>query len=361
VHPAAWWVWAIGIAAGAARTTNPLVLALMVAVMCLVVALRRSDDPWARGFRLYLALGAVVIVVRTGFRVVFAGGGPTVLMTLPKLDLGGGLAGVSLGGPVSAEALASGLYGGMQLAAMIVCVGAAGALANPKRLLVALPGALEELGAVLVVAVSVFPQLAESVARVHRAKALRAGAQTRRRVIKTVLMPVLVDAMDRCVNLAAAMDSRGYGRRGAVSAAGQRATSAVVVGAVVMLGVGAYALLDTSGTPAGLGAGLLAAGLVAAGTGLHLAGRRAVRSRYRPERWGWVEWVTSASGAAVACGFAGLAAAGPAVLHPVPAPGIWPVLTIPAVLAIAAAALPLVVTRPPAAPIPLPAPVEVAL
>ena len=50
LHPLAWWVWALGLAAAASRTTNPLLLGLVVGAVCLVVVLRRTDAPWALGF-----------------------------------------------------------------------------------------------------------------------------------------------------------------------------------------------------------------------------------------------------------------------------------------------------------------------
>ena len=56
------------------------------------------------------------------------------------------------------------------------CVGAANALANPKRLLRAFPAALYEVGIAVVVAVTVAPQLVESVQRVRRARRLRGDA-----------------------------------------------------------------------------------------------------------------------------------------------------------------------------------------
>jgi energy-coupling factor transport system permease protein len=347
LHPAAWWAWAIGLAVAATRTTNPLILGLLVVTICLVVALRRTETPWGRAFRMYLILGAVIVIVRTGFRVVFAGGGPTILFTLPRLDPLGALGGVALGGPVSAEALASGFYGGLQLATVIACVGAANALANPKRLLVSLPGALEELGAILVVAVSVFPQLAESVVRVNRARALRSEPPGRRHVLRTVLMPVLVDALDRSIELAAAMDARGYGRRAATTPSQRRTTSVILVAAVLTLSISAYALLDTGGTPAWLGAILFTGGAGIAAVGLRLAGRRALRSRHRPDRWGWPEWSALASGAVVAACLTWWARTDPALIHPVPAPGVWPTLTPPVVLAVLAAALPGVLTPSP--------------
>ncbi|HEX4729191.1 MAG TPA: hypothetical protein VH298_15405, partial [Jatrophihabitans sp.] len=54
LHPAAWWLWAAGLAVAASRTSNPLILLLVLAVLGLVVTLRRTEAPWARGFRYYL-------------------------------------------------------------------------------------------------------------------------------------------------------------------------------------------------------------------------------------------------------------------------------------------------------------------
>ena len=57
LHPVAWWVWALGLAAAATRTTNPWLLILIVLVASVTVLSRRTDAPWALSFRLYLALG----------------------------------------------------------------------------------------------------------------------------------------------------------------------------------------------------------------------------------------------------------------------------------------------------------------
>ena len=58
LHPVAWWVWALGLAAAASLTTNPLILLTLVGVATLVVMARRSDQPWARSFRLYVIVGS---------------------------------------------------------------------------------------------------------------------------------------------------------------------------------------------------------------------------------------------------------------------------------------------------------------
>ncbi len=46
LHPLAWWAWALGLMVAAARTTDPLLLGLILAVLGVVVAARRPDAPW---------------------------------------------------------------------------------------------------------------------------------------------------------------------------------------------------------------------------------------------------------------------------------------------------------------------------
>ena len=80
VHPLAWWLWAIGMATAASRTTNPLILILVIAVVGFVVVACRAARSWAQGFRAYLILGLVVVAIRTVFHIIFGGGlGQTVL------------------------------------------------------------------------------------------------------------------------------------------------------------------------------------------------------------------------------------------------------------------------------------------
>ncbi len=297
LHPVAWWVWAIGLAAAASGTTNPLSLLLLVGVAALVVSARRSDQPWAASFRLYLWLGLAIVVIRVLFRILLGGGyaGGPVLLDLPEIPLPDAAAGIALLGPLTSEALLAGLYDGMRLAAIVVCVGAANSLANPKRLLRSVPPALYEIGTALVVAVTVLPQLADSVRRVRAAQGLRAGAHGRVGVLRRSLVPVLEDALDRSLAMAAGMDARGYGRSPDQRRGARLLTGTLMVAGLVGVCVGVYALLDTT-APRVLALPMLALGVLLAVAGLSTAGRRVERSRYRPDRWRWPDVLVAASG-----------------------------------------------------------------
>jgi energy-coupling factor transport system permease protein len=347
LHPIAWWVWAIGLAAGASLSTNPVWMVMLVGAATVVVLARRSDQPWARSFRLYCLLALVIVVLRVVFRIVLGGGvGDTVWLRLPEVPLPDWVMGIRLLGDVTRESLLAGLYDGLRLAAIVVCIGAANSLANPKRLLKSLPPALYEIGTALVIAVTMVPQLADSVRRVRRAQALRGGASGRVGRLRRILVPVLEDAFDRSLLLAAGMDTRGYGRSGDATPGQRRLTGALMLIGLCGICLGTYLALDQSGAlPASWGRPLLLAGLVVAIGGIVAAGRRVHRSRYRPDPWRWPELTVVASGLAVAVAAQRVTQESPAIAYP--SLTAVPTLDVLALAAVVVAVLPAVLAPPP--------------
>ena len=337
LHPVAWWGWAIGLAVAASFTTNPWVLLLIVATAALVVAARRGDQPWSRSFRLYALLAVVIVVVRVLFRVLFGGGDlGAVLVDLPEVSLPGWALGVHLLGPVTQESLLFALYDGLRLGTIVICVGAANSLANPKRLLRSMPAALYEIGTALVVAVTVLPQLADSVRRVRAAQRLRGGETRRVGRLRRLLVPVLEDALERSLALAAGMDARGYGRTSGLTAGRRRLTGALMLTGLCGLCVGTYAVLDHT-APRVLALPMVALGVVAALLGLAGAGSRVERTRYRPDPWRLPEWLVLAGGVAAAT--LAVVASHDQVFAAYPPLDTWPTLTTTHLAAIVLALL----------------------
>ncbi|GAB2583108.1 energy-coupling factor transporter transmembrane component T [Kribbella endophytica] len=344
LHPGAWWLWALGLAVAASRTRNPVLLILILAVAGFVVAARRSDAPWANSYLAFLKLGLVVIGVRVVLQALLStrSQGNTLLFTLPQVPLPDWASGVKLGGEVTAEALVTALYDGGQLAVMLCCIGAANALASPRRLLKSLPGALYEMGVACVVALTFAPQLVTDARRIRGARRLRGRT---RGSFRTTAMPVLEGALDRSVELAAAMDSRGYGRTAHVPRRQRQITGASVLLGLLGIMLGVYSLLtDAMSVPAAGGA--LAFGVLLATGAMAVGRQRVTRTRYRPDPWALPEWLVIGSGAlaaaaliiAAARGVEGLVLPGPLVVPPVP---LLPVLGILIGLAPAVAAPPL--------------------
>ncbi|MCK1796121.1 energy-coupling factor transporter transmembrane protein EcfT [Streptomyces sp. XM4193] len=348
LHAGAWWLWALGLATAASRTTNPLLLALLVAVSGYVVAARRTDAPWARAYGTFVKLALLVLAIRLVFAVLLGSPipGTHTLFVLPEVPLPDWAQGVRLGGRVTAEGLLFAFQDGMRLATLLICVGAANALANPARLLKSLPGALYEVGVAVVVAMTFAPHLVADVQRLRAARRLRGRSDRGVRAILQVALPVLEGALERSVALAAAMDARGYGRSARVPRSVRLFTNVLTLGGLLGVCAGTYGLLAAEGAVFGLP--LLLLGLAAALAGLRLGGRRAVRTRYRPDRWGPRAWLVAASGGAVAAAMLWGAASDPQLLNPPAVPLAAPELPLwPAALTLLGLLPAVVAPRPP--------------
>jgi energy-coupling factor transport system permease protein len=345
LHPVAWWAWAILLAAAAARITNPICLGLILVVAGWVAVSRRPQSTWARSYGTLLRLGALVVVIRVVVQVLFGERLPGhTLFTIPSLALPSWMAGVTVGGPVTADAIVGSACQGLRLAAILACVGAANALVSPFRLLRCVPAGLYEIAVAVTVAVSFTPQVITSIGQVRDARRLRGRAVSGPAGVRGIALPVLESALERSLALAASMDSRGFGRR-AVSVARQRLASAATLAGLLGLAVGVYGVLD-AGAPSELGLPVVGVGALLVITGL-VATSVGGRTRYRPDRWSGREWVTVFVSAAALAAIVVVgrhdAASLTMPVYPLSLPAVPPLALVGLLLA----ALPSVVAPPP--------------
>ena len=370
VHPWSWWAWAAGCGIAISLTNNPLLVVLITAAVTLVVAVRRTDEPWARSARVYAGMAFTVIIIRVFFQILMGGDGKgTVLFRLPEASLPNWAAGIRLGGPVTAEGLAATGYDALRLAGMLACFGAANSLANPRRILKSVPAALHDISVAVVIALSVFPQLIASAQRVRRARRLRGDTRKGIRALGAVLVPVLEDSVEMSMSLARGMESRGYGR----TRDGRRVrpgTRVLLVVSVMALTRGCYGVLanptgsfstDPSTCAPGslcswllmdrmgqhIGAVLIVAGIIGSVVGLRISGRRLGVSRYRPDPWTWQATASCLCGAVAIVAMIWLSRANPKAITVSTSPVVWPPLEPAMLLLVVAAALPGVFTPAP--------------
>lgn len=345
LHPVAWWVWALCLAAAVSRTTNPLLLALVI-VAALVVAGAREDPDAVGGLGGFLWIAVVVIVIRVGATALFGSPtGSTVLVDLPRWSLPAPLDRIALGGPLTAESLVQAGAFGLQLAAMLTVVGVVNALASARRLLRYTPATLYDVGTAVVVAISFAPLLVADAARARRAARLRGQQRVTLRLLGRLVVATLEGALERSLQLAASMDARGYGR--SVHRSRRRFAAESGLAVVGLLGVlaGIYGLLDGS-TPSWLGAPPLIVGVVLASASLIVGARRDPRSRYRRDPWSTPETLV------VACGSLPLLVLLVMTSYDEPwlavqvSPLAAPIAPWPVLLAVAVAALPALIAPP---------------
>ena len=111
-----------------------------------------------------------MIIIRLFIQVLFGDRVPgDTWFSLPSLPLPHWAAGVTIGGPVTAQAVLGALTQGLQIAVILACFGAANSLASSFRLLRCVPAGLYEVAVAVTVAVSFTPQVVLSISRVRDA------------------------------------------------------------------------------------------------------------------------------------------------------------------------------------------------
>ncbi|MSO28311.1 MAG: energy-coupling factor transporter transmembrane protein EcfT [Candidatus Planktophila sp.] len=209
LHPLTWWIWSLLLIGAVIATNSAWVAGLAIAVAAISVHQFAEDAPWAKSFWFSLRLGAIILFIRTVVGVLIGVPIPgTKLFTVPILPLPSWIAGIRIGGVVTQERLLSSIHEGLIIIAVICLFGAAVSLTSPHKLLRVTPVVIYEFGVATVIATSALPQLVQSVARIRRARTLRGDEKPSWR---SIAIPLLEDSLSRSLELAAAMDSRGYG------------------------------------------------------------------------------------------------------------------------------------------------------
>ena len=185
---------------------------LAIAAISVIVARFKSDGPWADSFKAALKLALFVIAFRVLIGIIIGVPVPgKTLFSIPAIPLPNWMAGIRLGGAVTWERVSSTVIESLNIASIIAIFGAATAVTNPRAVLRSLPPLFYELGTVLIIATTLTPQLVGNLKRIKIAQEIRGISQNRFVAWRQMAMPLLEDSLARALDLAAAMDSRGYG------------------------------------------------------------------------------------------------------------------------------------------------------
>jgi energy-coupling factor transporter transmembrane protein EcfT len=211
-HPLTWWLWAVLLATTLLlANTRAISVAIVTSTLVLALSMQRQTAGFYT-FRCALRFAVIAFCFRM-FIAIFIGvpmPGRTIF-TLPQLQLPDFLVGIRIGGPVTTQRLLSGFDEAVLLVALILIFATANALSNPHSLLRILPQRFYGLGLAGVISTSVAPQAARGIERVRSARRLRGQSSHGIRSWRGVALPVLEDSLERSIDLAAGLESRGYG------------------------------------------------------------------------------------------------------------------------------------------------------
>ena len=267
-----------------------------IAVALICTMFFKTEAAWAQSMRFYLALSAFVVLVRVTFRVIFNGGvsnGDTVALNIAPVRFSMGFGSeLQLFGPVGLSTIQSATLDGLRLSAIILAIAMATTLSNPRRLLKSTPAALYEVAAAVSVAINLAPQLIESLQRVRRARALR-GRNKGVGALTSIVIPALEDTMDRSLQLAASMDARGFGRRGALTNRQAGLTRILSLLSAAGFGIGTYLLVATDSQAWAVALLALSGALVF--SVIRITAKRNVKTTYRKQPLGWFDYLITAS------------------------------------------------------------------
>ena len=209
LHPLTWWIWSLLIVGAVISANSSWLAGISIAGATILVWQFAADAPWARSFWFSLKIGAFILIIRTLIGILIGVPIPgTKLFELPILPLPSWLAGVRVGGVITQERLLSSIHEGLIIVAVISLFGAAVSLTSPHKLLRVTPIVIYEFGVATVIATSALPNLVQSISRIRRARLLRGDENPSWR---SIALPLLEDSLSRSLELAAAMDARGYG------------------------------------------------------------------------------------------------------------------------------------------------------
>ena len=277
-HTVAWLIWLVCAGALALVVSHPLYALLILGASGVVYLALGRHAPTGRSWAVFVRIGLALALVAVPFNMAFVHAGDVVLFALPR-DW------PLVGGPITLEAFLGGLTRALQLLTILVVFAAFNAAADHYQLLRATPAFLFEAGIMVTIAITFVPQMTIAARDIRQAQRIRGHRFRGWRDLLPLLMPLLTTSLERAIQLAEAMESRGFARAARPLTPARRVlvqtlTLAGLLGLLLGLFVMAY-----WPTWAALGWGVVGLGaLVLAGV-FWLQGRRVQRTRYRRPRW----------------------------------------------------------------------------
>jgi energy-coupling factor transport system permease protein len=252
-------------------TSNPLYLTLLI--LCSRLVQNACAPSETSGWRLpFWRISVVILLFSTFFNVLTAHVGQTVLFALPgNWPL--------IGGPFTLEAALYGFLNGLRLIALLSFFMTFNTIVPVSQLTGLVPGALHETALVVLIAITFVPETIRQFKRIRDAQSIRGHRLSGIRAWRPIVIPLLITALERALNLAETMVARGYGSTTTVSLS-LRTRLLFIVGLMLAFG---GALQSAWARPGGVY--FIAGGVAAVAWAYNDLSRRYKRTKYHLRVW----------------------------------------------------------------------------
>jgi len=310
-HVLSWSLWALAALMPTLMTRNPLYLLIAVLAVALVYAQHQAKTVAAWGT--FLRAGLILWALTVPFNAIFVHHGDIVLFSLPRNW-------PLIGGSITLEAVIYGTVSGLALFTILFIFATYNAQVSHYELLRHTPGFLYQASLVTSIAVTFVPQMIAGAKDIREAQMVRGHKFRKLRDMLPLFMPLLTSGLERAVQLAESMESRGFGGNLASVSWHQEmiqrlATLLGLVGLLVGLFLSAY--FPQRSQPGWIIAGMGAILLLGV---FRAQGNRVQRSRYRRSTWRGEDTIIATASALVLAIFTGVKLLAPQLLSYYPYP-----------------------------------------
>ncbi len=215
-HPLSWWGCCALLALLVIHSQSAVIATTVAFLVSLPVIYSRETSYWYQSFSFTLKVAFFLLLIRMSVGIIIGVPMPgRTLFRLPEIELPSWLVGIRLGGDVTSQRLLTTFHESLILISILLIFGAANALVSPRRLMKTFPRAIYNVSTTILVATSALPQLVRSFARIQSAQRLR--GQSTSTITgwlgswRRVSLPLLEESLERALDLATAMEARGYG------------------------------------------------------------------------------------------------------------------------------------------------------
>lgn len=282
IHTWAWIGWLLAALVALSTTRNPLYILLILLCIAIVSLTLRSREDTAAPFVSPLRFTLVVVSLSALFNAAISHFGETILFHLPgQIPL--------IGGPITLEALVYGTITGLVLTGIFGSFTVLNQALPVRKLIRLVPRAFFPVAVVTSIAITFIPNTTRQYKQIREAQALRGHRLRGVGDWLPMVIPLLVGGLERAMQLAEAMTSRGFAS-GEAPGSDTRQRSVMLAGLMILL---SGWLLRLNNDLRIVGTVLMSLGVASVLGMLVFIGRSVPRTTYIREAWKGLDWLVS--------------------------------------------------------------------